>query len=435
MAFTRKRLTRCSKQLSFTPTHKLLLRWVNLLEIEAPVTSSDLPQRFRKGVFPLKLLERIDPDFEISKEFLNPRSREDCLNNLQTLVNYLSSKGHFKFDIQSLYRGSASQAWDCLEFMFRRVLVKEVKNFKQELVAWYNNILIQYSVEVISEEVYLNELGDGVKLSVVLHYLVNGFEKPLEGINWNPSTYKQRKENVELMFEMLKKTKALVLFSVEEFLNLMDNDFLLLQLFYLYIEFKNTQESLDFSFQCPEGPRESDPPLDIMLNQIIYQERKLMFLADQRAKREAFNNKKLKRSPSLEQLSSASSLPVFSHSPSEMNLSHAESLVCYLLTPRLIQITQGPKQSRVLMNIVPNESKFSVKEESYVLEWKDLESFSVIGRIEIREISEVSKVKSNCLKIAYGAEEIILNCKSSSECEHFHQAVSYLLSKHRSTLL
>lgn len=97
---------------------------------------SDLPERFRTGVLPLKLLERIDTEFDISSCFLEPRSKDQCLANIKTLVKRLITE--FKMEnsediVNLLYQGSAEIAWTVLEFMIRNVMIMEVKSFHEEI--------------------------------------------------------------------------------------------------------------------------------------------------------------------------------------------------------------------------------------------------------------------------------------------------------------
>lgn len=164
-----------------------------------------------------------------------------------------------------------------------------------------------------------------------------------------------------------------------------------------------------------------------MEKQVTYQERKLMYIADQRRKKET---NRLSYAPSLQHLQSSSSKneSVFS-SPSQKCLSHAESLICFLLTPRIVKVHLYTDWIRVLLNIIPNESLFSAMKENYLLECRELSDMNLVVSLDINDIIAVKCGNDNELIIHHQEGKFKILCKSEDEAQLYHQGLTFLVHK------
>ncbi|CAG9325771.1 unnamed protein product [Blepharisma stoltei] len=478
-------------------TQKIILKWINNLNIWKQLAISDLPERFRTGVLPLKLLERIDPEFDISRCFLEPRSKDQCLTNIKSLVKRLV--GNFGMRngqeiVSQLYQGSPEAAWTTLEFMIRSVMIGEVKSFNGVIMNWLESSLQVYNKNLLVESIeepyttLVKDFANGVNLICILHLFMDEPKLALANVYSIPENKMEVDHNLSYFFQSVARTKIPLLFSLEEFKENNDPDFLLLQLFYIFLEFKDIpinndrrrpfvfkddkrisqkriEESIENALTVlstkPETHSESDSSkasghdshqgegssfgvgdfqeysfsnesespttLDAMEKQVIQQERKLMYIADLRKKKET---KRLIYAPSLQQLQipGKENEMVF-NSPSQKCLSHAESLICFLLTPRIVKVNVNNGWIRVLLNIIPNENLFSAVKENYLLECRELSNMNLAISLDINDTDGISKGKNNELVIHHNRGKIRIQCKTDDEADLYHQGLTFLVHK------
>ena len=141
-------------------TQKFLLNWINSYRLCKILTPAEVPEKFRTGIFPLELLRAIDPDINSFNAIPKPRSREDCLTNLNLFINYLQNHGlQLKDSLQTnLYLGKSQQVWEVLEYLFD-IYLKTLKTKNQEeIFDWLN--------EKIEKEITFNTLSSTFKDAV-----------------------------------------------------------------------------------------------------------------------------------------------------------------------------------------------------------------------------------------------------------------------------
>lgn len=221
------------------------------------------------------------------------------------------------------------------------------------------------------------------------------------------------------------------LFTSEEFYNNKNPDFLFLQLYIIYTHLKtedsrkktgvstNTSSKSSKNFFDYSFTNDSPLNLESMEKKVAHEERKFMFISDIRMKKENITKPN--------QLIVVPSVKEIPHCSSQHILSQNEMLICFLLTPRILQIMIGGELKRVLLNVLPDESKFCLKHERYILECKELASMKIVFLCEIEEIEEMT-FKPPGFILWVHKQPIKIICKSSEECQKYYEGLEYLLS-------
>lgn len=127
-------------------------------------------------------------------------------------------------------------------------------------------------------------------------------------------------------------------------------------------------------------------------------ERKCMFLADMRTKRE-----KLNEVPSLKKLRLVEKKP-------------QDDVLCFLITPRLLKMLK-PNAQNLVFNVAIDVENFTPKNESYVLEWKDF-SLVMKGKINLTDISHCESA-GRVLHIRTYYDELAIQCLDEKEAKMY----------------
>ena len=87
--------SRSMKELNdFSNYHqRFILNWLNSYKIGKILTLTEVPEKFRTGVYPLQLLQASDPSLKNYKINTKLRSREDCFRNIDFFLAYLTKHG------------------------------------------------------------------------------------------------------------------------------------------------------------------------------------------------------------------------------------------------------------------------------------------------------------------------------------------------------
>lgn len=425
---------------TFPPRQKFILNWINTLTPCKPLTHSELPEKFRTGVFQLTILEALKVPYQFSSTKNPPKSREDCLSNINTFLSALQSKGlsvPSTFNLL-LYQGKSQSCWEIVEFIFSNMYLPEIFEYSEDMFTWYSNIC---QCEISYTEI-LVLFKDG---SLILKIL-NEFEQGVEFHEY-PENKVEIFENLENIEKILNKLGIHFLFSSDEFYFNDQGECLLVQLWLIFKYFdgkvnKNitkysTETSSKSSFiHYDTGLSESKSNIDLVEKKIVNEERKLMYLSDLRTGFELKlrkNNEKLSKNNEKQikkkGIVSVPSVKEIPHSSSQPVLSNSEILICYLLTPRIIQVYIQGKLLRVLINFIPNESKFSLKCEKYLLELKELTQMRTIFVCEIEEIENFD-CQGEEMYIWVRRQPIKLVFKTNDECLKYLNGFEYLLEKY-----
>lgn len=362
---------------NFGPRHKFLLNWVNSVTKLKCQSLVELPEKLRTGVFALELLERLGIPFDKKSSKLPPRSRDDCLCNLRAFLKALEQKGFCSDkDCQMyLYQGKSQISWEIIEYIFSSIYLPNIFDSSEDLFSWY-------SFQTQSEITYPDLLvlfKDGSLLLKSLSSLL-----PLPPYHDFPETSDEIMSNLSLLFKTLSSLQVPCLFTAEDFFlnELADCLYVQLWLVFKHFDLKSNKtitkstETSSKSSNLESSFIDQKSGLDQVEKKIMHEERKLMYISDLRSKTQS---KALNSVPSIREIPHSYSQPV---------LSSNEVIICYLLTPRIVKVWIDGKVKKVLISFVPNAQKFSLKQEFYVMELKDVMLMNLVFMCEAEEIEK-----------------------------------------------
>jgi hypothetical protein len=386
-----------------------------------PLSLGELAEKFRTGVFPLSLLEKLNISYDFSRSKTPVKSREDCLNNLELFLQALEARGfcNDKTFLTCLYQGKSQTCWEIIEYIFSSIYLPEVFEFYEELFAWFS---VSNQCEITYPDI-LVLFKDG---SLILRS-ISEFSQQLKFVEF-PETKEEILENLEALEKTLKRHKINFLFTTEEFFLNEYPDCLYVQLWLIFSHFEgrenktltksSTESSSKNSFFVLDSSVSGDSKvgLDLVEKKIIQEERKLMYLSDLRTKAE------------MKKITPVLSVKEIPHSASQPVLSNTELLICYLLTPKIIHASIESKILKVLINFIPNKNKFSLKSESFLLELKELNFMNTLFLCEIEEIEKFN-CKNKEIVIFVRKKNIRLIFKDFDETLKHVNGFEYLLTK------
>lgn len=425
-----------SLKATFPLRQKFLLNWINTLTPCNPLSHSELAEKFRTGVFPLTLLDSLKIPYQSSLSKSPPKSREDCLSNIRIFLSALESKGlssPSSFEAQ-IYQGKSQKCWEVVEFLFSSLYLPEIFEYSDEVFSWFSNIC---QCDISFAEI-LVLFKDGALILKVL----SEYQPELEYFEY-PENKEEILTNLESIEKVMNELGIQFLFSAEEFYLNEHGDCLFAQLWLIFKFFDekvnrnitkySTETSSKSSFVNYEN--ESKHNLDQVERKIVNEERKLMYLSDLRTRIESEQGKEVERigekvngKRNKKTLVAVPSVKEIPHCSSQPVLTSSEVLICFLLTPRVVQVYTAGKVLRVLINFIPNESKFSLRHERYILELKELGRMSTIFICEIEEI-ENFECQGQEMYIWVRKQPIKLIFRSEDECLKYLSGFEYLLEK------
>jgi hypothetical protein len=434
----------------------LLVRWINNLKISTPLTVHLLPEQFRTGVLLAKLIKRLDPGVENFNILLKPSNRSQCLANLQNSFSVLSCKGLELTEnlIENIYSCKPGAAWNLVNLIFVECMMRDVLEIIPNILAWAHDILSKFCREIDAERSYeeiLDEFRDGTHLACLLNNYFNAPES--RDIYWSPENKIEVRHNLNHFINNLKSHQLLCCFDIDEFLSKDSDEFIFLQIFYLYLElserkgsnqdksqlvFKDDKrlraramtivevdkvfnesnynsascrsstgnEDLEFSFAMQDD-RCITPDPNISSDLIEISEKLKPSRLSRESDYEEYESLARSSSKILKNIVSVPKDYIHTspnYKRKSSMVSPRDSIICFLLTPRIIRIS-SPNSSEVfpfLFNLVPNEINYSIHKQEFFIEWKDIKTLQVIGAFSNKEISGVK---------LQGSKEIILSCR------------------------
>lgn len=413
------------RSLSSSSTQRVIINWLNSFQAIRPVSVAEIPEKFRTGVFGLKLLKATNIA-DIKKSFLSPKSREQCLQNISIFLNYISQQGFFESSpdlalaqsaLQSIYQGKSQVIWLVLEFFFNQVIAN-TQTSNPEVLIWCNQKL----KKSISYEKLAKNSNDGTLLGL----LIQDFCPDLD-LEPKPQNDSQKLYNAEELQKSLAQYNVTWLFSPEDFIANTDNGFMFMQIYFIY-KFVKVQRKIETFMSTGPSSKNSvndienvfnnkqDISLENMEKKVANEERKLMFICDLRNKME---NKCLFNVPSVREIPHCLSQPI---------LSQQEIMVCYLLTPRIVEFYENDKMTYVLINLIPDKTKFSLRREKYLIECKEIKKMELVFLCEIDEIEDLD-IKPPSLYFYVRRECFRVVFKSLDECEKYCDGLERILER------
>ena len=260
-------------------------------------------------------------------------------------------------------------------------------------------------------------------MQFILGFILQEYWQDLE-INPSPTTRKEALKNVNNLISAINSREIQCLFTSEELYTATNDSFIFAQLNYIFTFLrqekcmKKSIMSTKPSSKCLEYSFSNDSPINLehMEEKVTKEERRLMYISDLRTNCE---NYRLVSVPSIREIP---------HSSSQRVLSQDEVLICFLLTPRIVQIAHNNRLLRVLVNVLPDEMRFSLKNEKYIFECKEIGNMTTIFLCEIEEIERI-ECKAPTLELWVNKQPLKIVCKSIQECEKYFNGLQYLLKR------
>jgi Calponin homology (CH) domain len=404
---------------SLSCLQQVIINWINSFKVCKSLVATEVPEKFRNGVFPLELIQAMDPSFEVININSKPKSKKECIENLQLFLVYMAKHGMKNTSNLKdyLYQGKSMQIWEVLDYLLNEIFLKQVLSQKDDVLLWASQrlgICVDYHnlCKIFKEK---------TRLVAVLDYNTKRSHSP----QTIPDAY--IKPNILPIDKLLASLEIPVILPPAEIQTNNNNNFMYLQLYYIYkiLEQKDdstkaTAVSSDCSIKSSvnflEYSFSNDSPvnLDSMEKKVINEERKLMYISD------ILNNRKIDTITHIIQKSSSLFF--------ETQLSDQEILICFLITPRVVRVRCGTWAGNCIINLIPNASKFSWKSEEYILECKDI-SMNNIFICEVHEIQNIQR-KSFYFTLVVHEKRFEIIFEAESDCKKYFDGIKYLTKKY-----
>ena len=359
--------SRCESSLEM----RYLRNWIcYILDEEVPISA--VPEKFRSGIFPLQVLEKLGVRVNTQKTFEIVTNKNQCLQNLRVFLNLLAKQGANIYDYKEkdLYLGRTKQVWGIIQLIFTDIFYPQCLETSETIYKW----LSESTNSLISSENLIKALSvPSIFLSLIkkTHKKADLNDFPNQSIR-----------------EHLTKNKLPCFFEESDFINNTNFSFLYIQLWAIFL---NLQENSLFCRSSTDSTSkdsmfELNSSLDIFINS-----------PDDLSKQEKVNSikKSLKNNDS--------------------RLNEIDLVLCFLTTPRIVQIVNSDQLIRVLLSFV-EESQGSNKLFINVTELDKLETayYFSLDQIDYLESSDISLtfhiLKNQKLKVVF---------KNQSECSQY----------------
>jgi len=469
----------------------LLARWLSSVLEEKKLNVENLAEACKTGVLLAKTLEHYG--CSLSGVIYKPAAKKSCLHNLELVLSFIWKKGvpaRMMPTAEELLSGTSHKVWLLLNYIFENIVMNEVRASLREMSAWTNRILASYGkrLQVTSINSPFSTLPNDLSSGAVYGCLLNSFCNSISTssrvkmesrqLYGNPRRAEEFTHNIAHVLCVAIAANIPVCFTVEEF-HEAGPDFLLLQLYNFYNAFKgykpsqapygffrdsshtdapSTNTSLGYSPSPirPASPLSFDsmqslnlPPhqsfsdlakkkvtnknyyesskqddfslssdvgnrrLKVLEHLNAQQERRFMYIADARRRKELELEQKPEPEPA---------------SPTPKSLTY-EACLCFLMTPRVLNLSLGDEWADVSVNLVPNESMYSLHSEAYLFEWCRLEELENTETVDVFNIVSVKKDSGVSFLLTESSRTLSFACKSTEECDQYVAGFSYVLQK------
>ncbi|CAG9334356.1 unnamed protein product [Blepharisma stoltei] len=454
-----------------------LTRWINSLHIWRNLTEKELPEQAKTGVLLIFLIQAVEPTIEFQNFSPKPSSKRFCIKNLDqalSAISQLAGPSVLLPRSEEIYQGNQEKMWQLLDFIFELFIMTPARKSFKSLVNWYIRILELHGVSINSIEI-LSSFRNGVNFMIVINCLLDDVD--LEEIYFNPQSKSELTQNLAVLINVMKKFGIPVCVTIEELGNLLDQDLILLQLYYVYralhdripikknLKFKDDiQRSIEklpieksalqtevSDFMKPKGFFSQFTPRSYGKNKLEFDCTKetestnavstsdlspsyfsSKFSADRSLspiKIEIISDTSdsfLEYKPQKNILNIETSPvkpspslrvirpPEFHHNPHQNLSNDKEKALLYLLTPRILKLHIGSCFQAFMFSIVLD----SFLAEEYSFEWKNLETMETEGKIRIKDISNVSYEK-RVLMIQEKSKSLQIQCLDANEVSRY----------------
>ncbi|OMJ83564.1 hypothetical protein SteCoe_15472 [Stentor coeruleus] len=288
-------------------------------------------------------------------------SPNETLENIQQVFSNLKKKIFLPLEVNEFYKSSD-------EDLIALTLFLVFKNFRYEVPSLPTREKIQFKIK---PQTVLNTAESFVSIS------------SMESLEYSKSTILS-KESSEAQLPMYKTPK----WNKEKILDAIADD----STGYSIQPYEVSYESV--SVANTSYTKKTSEKLKNLERANALCERKFMFIADQRSKKE-----RLQEVPSLKKLR-------------EINKKPEDNLIGFLITPRLLKMLK-PYIENLIFAIVIDAKNFTSKNESYFFEWKDF-SLSVKGKVNVNDINFCESI-GRLLHIRTFYDEMTIQCIDEKE--------------------
>ena len=251
----------------------LLTQWVLSLHVWEKVAQKDLPEHLRTGVLFARIIEAYDPNVQFAL-YKRPVAKKACLNNIEQVLAVIWKKSVSASSIPSseeIYQSRAEKAWSLLNCIFEIYPLQDAKNAMKEALPSIQRTLSLYGCQLRPQSVsspfltLFEDCASCVPLICYVHCYAPLGTINMKEVYWSPDTPEELHSNVEFLFDLLATRGLPCFFSVPEYADKADTDFLLLQIYVLWAALKNSPACVtdgrsvvfkDEARQCtrPEAP-------------------------------------------------------------------------------------------------------------------------------------------------------------------------------------
>jgi hypothetical protein len=427
---------------------RVMRNWIRGLDVET--SCSSITQRFRTGIFPFHVLEKIGVRFNREKIVFDPRCKKDCLQNLRYLLRVLgkSGLGTFEFSEKNLYLGKSEEIWKIILFVFEDVYFKKCFKDCDDVFRWASLALMM--------KVGGHNLVSVLKDLRVLEKLLGVDERFL---NSPSNSFKNLEKN-------FKQAKITLLFDFQDYEGNENFKFSYIQMFLIFQHFsgnnfkgsidscsKETGLETNFSMEILASPNEkvqnleenvknSDVfkgkgfknPEEKVKNSDVFREKgkneknfeekvKNSDVFGEKGKNEKNFEENMKKSDYFKENEKndknfeeiVENFDMFDEN--HLILKQFDFALCFLEVPRIVQVYEPERLIRAFIQLFEGDDRMAF------IEVNDIESQSCLARFQIAMIEELG-VDGNSCDIFLRNNHVKIVFKSEVECENYSKALS-----------
>jgi hypothetical protein len=252
------------------------LIWLNSLGVADPIRIEHLAAEARNGLLLCKVVNFLTPNAKLTGINKKPLSKSACIANIDKAVSLVMRKGA-KFSnmptAEDVYDGKVDKLLLLLREMFNAFVLRQVYQHSSAMLQWFNTVLARYNRTLVlgananvlaSATMLWQPFADGIAISCVLHFFnPSSTSIDLSVFYDRPSSTKHMRSNIEAMLNFLQQCNIPLYWSLDEWIERPQMDFLFAQLYAVYSAYKGlpiTDEQHDIVFRDDEAgsPRSAD---------------------------------------------------------------------------------------------------------------------------------------------------------------------------------
>ena len=242
-------LRRASKRRTKNENERYLV-WLNSLGVADPIRIEHLAAEARNGLLLCKVVNFFTPTAKLTGINKKPLSKSACIANIDKAVSLVMRKGA-KFSnmptAEDVYDGKVDKLLLLLREMFNAFVLRQVYQHSSAMLQWFNTVLAHYNRTLVlgansnvlgSATELWQPFADGIAISCVLHFFNTATASTRVDLSVFydcPSSTSRMQSNIEAMLQLLQQCLIPLYWSVEEWIERPQMDFLFAQLYAVII--------------------------------------------------------------------------------------------------------------------------------------------------------------------------------------------------------